>query len=200
MRNPLAKPNSKNTGSERSQMMKSAFLALAAVIAFAAPVQARDIDNQQSLAEKYREFANRSMQRHGSGVSGELCGIYLPQADGRSFSEFMKNPASIFLANASGTSVLVKASQLINASTRAFPKLLDAASTGNRVQRLAIGAAIASATASCHPLEASEGDIMANIISASIPEVLMGYASYKAGVPTATILGDATTIIRASVN
>jgi hypothetical protein len=188
------------TGSERSQMMKITLLALAAVCALAAPVEAGGLDSQRSLAEKYRQFTDGSMQRQKSDVGGKLCGIYLPRADGRSFSEFMENPASIFSPNASGTAVLVKASQLINASAKAFPGLLDAASAGNRAQRLAIGAAIAAATASCHPLEASEGDIMANIISASIPEVLMGYAAYQAGVPTAVILGDETPIIRASTN
>jgi hypothetical protein len=181
-------------------MSKSALLAFAAVCALAAPVIARDDDSQRLLEEKYRHFSDRSMQLETSDVVGKLCGIYLPQADDLALFEFRKSPASIFDNNASGTTVLARASLLISANKNSFTELLDAAASAYRSQRLAIGVALAVATASCHPLEASESNVMASIVSSANQEVLMGYAAYKAGVPTTVILGEETPVIRASTN
>ncbi len=180
-------------------MLKSLAISVAALSLVATPSVAFEVKKQRLWEQQYREYAEAHAEKQ-KAIYGDACALDLQRADGKALMGFQKDPTSIFNNNASGMSVVVKASQLINASSRSAGMLLDAAPSANRSQRIAVGVAIAASTDRCHPLEGSEDTIMSSIITAALPEVLMGYASYQAGVPTAVIVGTNQPVVSAGLN
>jgi hypothetical protein len=180
-------------------MLKTTFLALGLMTNLVTPSQAFEGNKDRRFDEMYQKFAEVHGRRSTS-ETGAICSLNLERATVDAFANFEHNPQSLFEGGAPPTEVLVEATKMINISSRSVGLLLDGASTANRAQRIAVGVALAAGTQSCHPLFDDKSAVMSHIISSSLPEVLMGYASYQAGVPSGVIIGNNKPTVSAATN